>query len=174
MRSARRPVGGVRPALGRAVLCGAAALLLAGCAKEAPVESGPKAKPAKTAKRAPKKKALPESEGNCINPRAVTNFKVLDRSRILVDTYPQRVIELYDSCDGVRFMEELTFAGTGGIICDYRSDALIVKGVRCPIASIKDYEADADAELRKEIEGASPEDKTSKKKGGAAPEKKPD
>jgi hypothetical protein len=61
-------------------------------------------------------------------------------------------------------MEELTFAGTGGIICDYRSDALIVQGVRCPIASIKDYEADADAELRKEIEGAAPEGGKSKKK----------
>ncbi len=171
MRDPRGPAVAARTALGRVVLCGAAALLFAGCAKEPPVASSGKAKPAKTAKRTAKK-ALPQSEGNCINPRAVTNFKVLDRSRILVDTYPARVIELYDSCDGVRFMEELTFAGTGGIICDYRSDALIVQGVRCPIAAIKDYEADADVELRKEIEKASPEggSKPSKKKGEPDPD----
>jgi hypothetical protein len=166
MPSARGPAVRTSRALARWVLCGAAALLIAGCAKPAPVESAKGKKLAKTAKRTAKK-ALPKSEGNCINPRAVTNFKVLDRTRILVDTYPQRVIELYDSCEGVRFMEELTFAGTGGIICDYRSDALIVKGERCAIASIKDYEADADAELREEIEKASPKEdgKTSKKKG---------
>ena len=163
MPSPRGRAGGVRAALGRAALCSAAALLLAGCAKDPPVEAGAKGKPARTAKRAAAKKALPKSEGNCINPRAVTSFRVLDRNRILVDTYPQRVIELYDSCDGVRFMEELKFVGTGGIICDYRSDALIVKDVRCPIASIKDYEADADAELRKEIEGAAPKKKRSEK-----------
>jgi hypothetical protein len=175
MPSPRGPATRLRTALGRALLCGAAALWVAGCAKTPPVDSAAKGKPAKTAKRTVKKKALPKSEGNCISPRAVTNFRVLDRTRILVNTYPQRVIELYDSCDGVRFMEELTFAGTGGIICDYRGDALIVQGVRCPIASIKDFEADADAELRKEIEGATPEgDRSTKKKGSSGTEKSPE
>src|SRR5262245_53204814 len=161
----------IRTALCRAVLCGAAALWFAGCAKDPPV-SASKGKP-KSAKRvaAKKKAALPEAEGICINPRAVSNFKVLDRTRILVNTYPARVIEVYDTCDGVKFMDELTFAGTGGIICDYRSDALIVNGIRCTIASIKEYEGDTEVELRKEIENTKPEGakKTTKK-----PAEKPD
>src|SRR5262245_27889781 len=162
----------IRTALCRAVLCGSAALWVAGCAKDPPV-SAAKGKPAKSAKRAPAKKkaALPAAEGNCINPRAVTSFRALDRSRVLVNTYPQRVIEVYDTCDGVKFMEELTFAGTGGIICDYRNDALIVDGVRCTIASIKDYEGDSEVELRKEIDDAKPE---GSKKSSGKPAEKPD
>jgi hypothetical protein len=162
----------IRTALCRAVLCGVAALWVAGCAKDPPV-SASKGKSAKSAKRvaAKKKTALPSSEGNCINPRAVSNFRVLDRSRVLVNTYPQRVIELYDTCDGLKFMDELTFAGTGGIICDYRSDALIVNGVRCTIASIKDYEGDSEVELRKEIDDAKPE---GSKKSSGKPAEKPD
>jgi hypothetical protein len=162
VHSPHGPTAKLCTALRYAVLCGLAALLTVGCAGDSGDPSA-KGKPAKTAKRQAKK-TLPKSEGNCISPRAVTSFRVLDRNRILVNSYPQRVIELYDSCDGVRFMEELTFAGTGGIICDYRSDAMIVDGVRCPIAAIRDYEADADAELRKEIEGAEPESSEGSKK----------
>lgn len=167
MPSPRGPAVGAHRALAATILCGVAALWIAGCAKNAPVEANTKkGAPAKTAKSAAKK-SLPKAEGNCISPRAVTNFRVLDRSRILVDTYPARVIVLYDSCDGVRFMEELQFVGSEGIVCDYRNDALIVRGVRCPIAAITDYEADADAELRKEIESTTPEGQTPKKKSSS-------
>jgi hypothetical protein len=171
MPSPRGSRARIRTALGRAVLCGAAALWVVGCAKDPPV-SAAKSKPGKSAKRpaAKKKTALPEAEGICINPKAVSNFRVLDRTRVLVNTYPQRVIELYDTCDGVKFMDELTFAGTGGIICDYRSDALIVNGVRCTIASIKEYEGDSEVELRKEIENAKPEGS----KKSSKPAEKPD
>ena len=129
------------------------------------------AKPATSAKK-PARTKLPKAEGNCINPRSITDFKVLDRSRVLVNTYPQRVIEVYDGCEGLRFADELKFAGSGGgIICDYRSDALIVDGNRCAIAAIRDYEADSDAALRKEIDGAEKEGEG--KKGKASDGKSP-
>jgi hypothetical protein len=155
MASSGVPTASFRARLRGAALFGSVALLALGCAGRS-AESGGSAKE-KSSKTA--KTRLPKSQGNCISPSSVTSFRVLDRTRILVNSYPARVIEVYEACDGVRFMEELTFAGTGGIVCDYRSDALIVDGQRCPIASIGDYEADADANTRKEIEGVDPDGK---------------
>jgi hypothetical protein len=155
MASSSVPTASVRARLRWAALFGSVVLLALGCSGRSPESGGSaKEKSSKTAKA-----RLPKSQGNCISPSSVTSFRILDRTRILVNSYPARVIEVYQTCDGIRFMEELTFAGTGGIVCDYRSDALIVDGQRCQIASIGDYEADADANTRKEIEGADPDGK---------------
>ena len=79
------------------------------------------------------------AEGECFPLMSVRSFSTLDDRRILVDTRPQKIIEVYADCEGLRFAQDVAIEGRAGNVCDYRGDKLIVDGRRCTIASINDY-----------------------------------
>jgi len=93
-----------------------------------------------------------EAHGECVNVASVSGFRVLDDRRILIDTRPQKVIELYSDCTGLRFVEDIALEGRAGELCDYRGDKIIVDGRRCTVASIREYAFEADRDLDREFE----------------------
>jgi len=87
----------------------------------------------------------PALRGECVSLSSIGGYRVLDNRTILVDAGPrQMVIEVYADCEGLRFAEDLGLEGRGDQICDYRTDKLIVRGQRCTIASIREYDVNPD------------------------------
>ena len=81
--------------------------------------------------------ALPR--GSCFEMMSVRSFSTLDDRRILVDTRPRKVIEVYPDCGSLRFAQDIALEGLDSDVCDGRGDKLIVDGRRCTIASIRDH-----------------------------------
>lgn len=96
---------------------------------------------------------LPKSTGTCLHTATISSWKALDSRRILVEAGQRDwIVEFYTSCHGVRSSEQLAFSSNDSRLCDYRSDAFLVRGERCPVASIRPYVERFDRELQEELD----------------------
>lgn len=95
---------------------------------------------------------LPKATGTCLLVRTITGFRTLDRRRIVVEANKPYLIEFSMSCFGLTHAETIGYDARDGQICDYRTDAILVEGERCPIASIRPYADEIDKEMEERVE----------------------
>ena len=111
------------PALALAALMAAGATLT-GCAS---TEDGERAR-------------LPASTGECVFIRTLDSWRAIDRESLVIyapsRNHPYKV-DLLIPCQGLRFAETIAFTSRDNRLCDFRREAIIVDGQRCPIGRIE-------------------------------------
>jgi hypothetical protein len=128
------------------ILCAALVWLIASCATNTSETTAPGEKTTERASR------LPKATGTCLLVRTITGFRSLDRRRIVVEANKPYLIEFAMDCYGLTHAETIGYASRDEQICDYRSDAILVEGERCPIGSIRPYADVIDKEMEERIE----------------------
>jgi hypothetical protein len=79
---------------------------------------------------------------NCLPIHAIQDWRAIDPSHLLVTTGVRgwtHAIELNRRCPGLQFAERIRWDGTNERICGDGNDAVIVRGDRCTIVSIRPY-----------------------------------
>lgn len=83
---------------------------------------------------------LPSSAGECVFVRTLSNWRAIDRESLVIyapsRNHPYKV-DLLFPCHGLRFAETIAFTSRDQQLCDFRSEAIIVDGQRCPIGRIE-------------------------------------
>jgi hypothetical protein len=116
----------------------ATVVLLAGCASPRNAELYPA-----------EEKRLPKPTGTCIYVRTIQDFRVEDAFSLLVRTRAtgwQYKVELNRRCTQLPFAQAVGWTSQQGRVCDYRHDAVLVRGDRCGIGRITTIEEESGGE----------------------------
>ena len=83
---------------------------------------------------------LPASTGECVFIRTLDSWRAIDRESLVIYA-PSRnhpyTVDLLIPCQGLRFAETIAFTSRDSRLCDFRREAIIVDGQRCPIGRIE-------------------------------------
>lgn len=123
----------IRNGITRALVAVSVAAVFAGCAGARNSDKYPE-----------QEKRLPEPTGTCIFVRTIQDFRVENPFSLLVRTRAtgwQYRVELDRRCTQLPFAQAVGWTSQQGRVCDYRHDAVLVRGDRCSIGRITELKA---------------------------------